>query len=109
ERKHATGSHSLTSHSFAKDRARSEGLLLFLVFLLSDIFVGEIEYCGRSFLKCVARITGVINDNMKNIIGTCYDDAESTTMADLHTVSLMYRGVTFLTVIAFLQKLVVLV
>lgn len=122
ERKHATGSHSLTSHSFAKDRARSGGgiyywvfcifpavlsyvfmggrwwgkqftnhhlvnccccqlslflgLLLFLVFLLSDtlLFVGEIEYCGRSFLKCVARITGVINDNTENIIGTCYNE-----------------------------------
>lgn len=33
----------------------------------------------------------------------------STTMADSHTVSFMYQGVTFLRVITFLQKLVVLV
>lgn len=37
-------------------------------------FVGEIEYRRRSYLKCVARVTGVNNDNMENIIGTCYNE-----------------------------------
>jgi len=45
-------------------------------FLPSDklLFVGETEYCGRRFLKCVARTTGVINDSTENIICACYNE-----------------------------------
>lgn len=62
-------------NSFCFQLALFLGLLLFLGFLLSDMlfFVGEIEYCGRSFLKPIARITRVMND-MENIIGTCYNE-----------------------------------
>lgn len=45
-------------------------------FLPSDllVFMGEIEYYGRSFFKCVARITGVSNDNTGSIFGTCHSE-----------------------------------
>lgn len=138
ERKHATGSHSLTAHSFAKDRARpghviyywifaffqlfwvrflwlggwwgkqftnhplmncccyqlslSLGLLLCLVFCpqVLWVFVGETEYCGRSFLKCVARITGVSNDNTGSTSGTCHGEWFST--CPLFTASLAMQS-----------------
>lgn len=37
-------------------------------------FVGVIEYCRSSYLKHVAKVTGVNNDNMENIIGTYYNE-----------------------------------
>ncbi|KAF2976376.1 hypothetical protein EK904_003620, partial [Melospiza melodia maxima] len=106
ERKDATGSHSLTALSFAKDRARSGCVIyhwifaFFQLFSICWFFVGEIEYYGRSFLKCVARITGVSNDNTGMV---------SPTMADLQAVSSVFQGVAFLAATAFLQQSLVLI
>ncbi|PKU33793.1 ras-specific guanine nucleotide-releasing factor 2 isoform x2 [Limosa lapponica baueri] len=50
------------------------------LFLLTDsekdtlFFMGETEYCRRSFFRCVAGISGVVNDNTENVIATCYNE-----------------------------------